>query len=526
MHYKYKKGSESIKELKDGANQVADMVGITLGPKGRPIVIQREYGKPIVTRDGVTVARHFSLKDQYKEQGVLLMKQVSTKMDDLVGDGTTTAMVIARALLNQMEFESYLGVEVDMLSIKKQIFETMEKIVNKIDEKKIIIESPEDIYKVAFVSSLDENISRMIMEIYKIVGKDGIITWNETKNTETTFEIKQGFEINRGYISGYMVNNPQTQEAIWEDSPILVTDEKIDSMDQIGPIVQKLVTAGVKKIVIVCEDMDVSVSSFLIASMLKGGVKSLVIKAPGFGERKPDQLMDICAVTGAKLISKTQGKQLETMELKDLGSANEVRAGFKSTLFIGGAGAKEDVENRINQIKQNMTDVKVNEIDLEFMKKRIARLTGGVGIIKLGAPTESVMEELAYKVEDAIGGVKAALAGGIVAGGGTCLRDIAEELRLSSSIAPTQGGEILLNAIEEPYKKILSNAGLKSEGKNINVLTGEEVSNMVEAGIIDPANTIKTAVKNAVSVVTQIYDSGGVMIIDEDEKKLKDNQEE
>lgn len=494
--------------LKRGVDQLADAVKVTLGPKGRNVVIDKGYGAPTITKDGVTVAKEIDLEDKFENIGAELVKEVASKTNDVAGDGTTTATVLAQAMI--AEGIKNITAGANPLAVKRGIEKGVEAVVKELKEKISKPVSGDEIEQVASISANDAEIGKTIAEAMKKMGQDGVITVEESQTFGVETEVVQGMRIDKGYASPYMVTNSDRMEAEYTDVPVLVTDKKISAIQDILPALEKLVQSGKKDIVIVADDVEGEVLTTFIVNKIRGTFHALAVKAPGFGDRRKEMLQDIAVVTGATFISEDVGRKLDSIDLDDLGMAHKVVATKDHTTFVGGKGDGEAVKARAAQIRKQLENTD-SEFDREKLQERLAKLSGGIGVIKVGAATEVEMKEKKHRIEDAVAATKAAVEEGIVPGGGVAL------LRTLSALEslPVNGEEavgvtILKKAIEEPIRAIATNAGkdgavVASEVKKMkgsegyNALT-DTYEDMLKAGIVDPTKVTRSALQNAASI--------------------------
>ena len=502
--------------LKEGVDALANAVKTTLGPKGRNVALDKKFGAPTVTHDGVTVAKEIELEDPFANMGAQLLKEAATKTNDVAGDGTTTATVLAQAIVH--EGLRNIAAGANAMLLKQGIDKAADAVVNHILTLATPVESRTEIAQVASISAADEEIGELIAEVMEKVGKDGVITIEESKGFEFETEYTEGMQIDRGYISPYFVTNTEGMVAEYEDPYILITDKKVSSIQDILPTVEIVARTG-KPLVIIAEDVDGEALATLVVNKLQGRFQSLAVKAPGFGDRRKEMLRDIAALTGARVISEEVGRKLDSVTLEDLGSARRVVATKDETTFVDGQGRKEDVEARVAQIRQQI-ETTTSDFDREKLQERLAKLAGGVAVIKVGAATETELKEKKHRVEDALSATRAAVEEGIVPGGGVTLVHAISALDGIEADGDVRTGvAILRRALEEPMRVIAGNAGVdgsvviervrqmqaeKGDQKiGYNVLTGEYV-NMLEAGIADPAKVTRSAVANAASIAGMI----------------------
>ncbi len=521
--------------LKRGVDKLADSVSTTLGPKGRNVALDKKFGAPTVTHDGVTVAKEIELEDPYENMGAQLLKEAATKTNDIAGDGTTTATVLAQAIVN--EGLKNVAAGANPMLIKRGIEAATEAITQHILEQATPISTKEEIAQVASVSAQDAEIGNLIAEVMDKVGKDGVVTVEESKGLEFETEYVEGMQFDRGYISPYFVNNPESMEASIEEPYILIYDKKISAAQDIVPILEKIVQIGKRDLVIISEDVDGEALATLVLNRLRGMLNVLAVKAPGFGDRRKAMLRDIAILTGGTVISEETGRKLETVALQDLGRAAKVISTKEDTVIIDGAGDEEAIKGRINEIR-NEIDASTSDYDREKLQERLAKLAGGVAVIRVGAATETELKEKKHRVEDALSATRAAVEEGIVPGGGVALVNAVAALdgvKLGNDDENT-GIQIMRKALEMPMRKITSNAGMdgsviiqevrraqkskKNHRIGYNVMSNEYVD-MIEAGIPDPAKVTRGAVENAASIAAMILTTEALITdVPEDEKPM------
>lgn len=502
--------SEDVRrKLESGVNKLADTVKVTLGPKGRNVILDKKFGAPLITNDGVTIAREIELEDPYENMGAQLVKEVATKTNDVAGDGTTTATLLAQAIIREGVKNVAAGANPMILKtgIEKAVNVAVEKLQNISKE----VEKHEDISDVASISAADKNIGELIAEAMDKVGKDGVITVEESKTMGTQLEVVEGMQFDRGYVSAYMVTDPEKMEASIDSPYILITDKKISNIQEILPVLEQLVQTG-RKLVIIAEDIEGEALTTLVLNKLRGTFECVAVKAPGFGDRRKAMLSDIAIVTGGVVISEELGYELKNASLDMLGRAKSVKITKDNTTIIDGDGAKAQIEERIRQIKAQIEDT-TSEFDKEKLQERLAKLAGGVAVIQVGAATEVEMKEKKLRIEDALNATKAAVEEGIVPGGGTALvTAIPEVEKLLDSLEGDErtGAKIIMRALEEPIRQIAANAGLEGSvvvekirhlevGFGFDAYKGEYV-NMIQAGIVDPTKVTRSALQNAASI--------------------------
>jgi chaperonin GroEL len=502
-------GSEARQRIIAGVNALSDAVRITLGPKGRNVVIDKKYGAPMITNDGVTIAKEIDLKDPFENMGAQLVKEVATKTNDIAGDGTTTATILAAAMIG----EGYKNVTAgaNPMALKKGIDMAVVKVCEELDKIKTDIgDSKEKIAQVATISSQDEEVGKLIANMMEMVGQDGIITVEESQSMGLEMEVVKGMHFDNGYISAYMVTDPARMEAVYEDVKILITDRKLTSIQEILPLIEKLVGAGRKELVIICEDVEGEALATFVLNKLRGVFSVLAIKAPAYGDRRKEMLRDIAALTGGKVITEELGLKLENAELADLGEARKVISEKDKTVIVEGKGHKKDVEARIAEIEV-LLDKTTSDFDKEKLVERRAKLAGGVGVIKVGAATETELKEKKHRIEDAVSATKAAVSEGIVPGGGVALMQAVHVLENIKADADTLTGvQIVKRALSYPLHQIAENAG-KDGAVIVHKVSEQKVGwgydaakdeyvDMVKAGIIDPKMVTRSALQNAASI--------------------------
>ena len=507
-------GEEARKSLQNGVDKLANAVKVTLGPKGRNVVLDKKYGSPLITNDGVTIAKEIELSDPFENMGAQLVKEVSVKTNDAAGDGTTTATVLAQALIN--EGMKNVAAGANPMIVKKGIKLAVDTAVATVVGNSKKVSGTEDIARVATVSSGDEVIGNLIAEAMGKVTADGVITVEESKTAETYSEVVEGMQFDRGYITPYMATDTDKMEAILDDALILITDKKIANIQEILPLLEQLVQSG-KKLLIIAEDIEGEALSTLIVNKLRGTFTCVAVKAPGFGDRRKEMLRDIAILTGGQVISEELGFDLKEATVDMLGTARQVKVSKENTIIVDGAGNSSDINDRINQIKNELA-VTTSEFDKEKLQERLAKLAGGVAVIKVGAATEIEMKEKKLRIEDALSATKAAVEEGIVAGGGVALINaipaVTDLLEKTSGDEKT-GVSIVLKSLEAPIRQIAFNSGLEgsviidkiiSSGKvNYGFDAYNEIyTDMLEAGIVDPTKVTRSALLNAASVASMV----------------------
>ena len=509
-----KRGEEARKALEAGVNTLADTVKVTLGPKGRNVVLDKKYGAPLITNDGVTIAKEVELEDPFENMGAQLVKEVSTKTNDVAGDGTTTATLLAQAMIH--EGLKNLAAGANPVVVKKGMAKAVEAAVAEVKKQAKTVDGSKDIARVGAVSSGDETIGQLIADAMDKVSSDGVITIEESKTAETYSEVVEGMQFDRGYITPYMVTDTEKMEADLDDPYILITDKKISVINDILEILQQLVQAG-KKLLIIAEDVEGEALSTLIVNRLRGTLNVVCVKAPGFGDRRKEMLQDIATLTGGTVISEEVGLELKNATIDMLGRARQVKVTKENTTIVDGAGDSQAIKDRVAQIRSQIANT-TSDYDKEKLQERLAKMAGGVAVIKVGAATETEMKEKKLRIEDALNATRAAVEEGVVAGGGTIFVNVipAVEALLDSVDGDEKTGvRIIAKALEAPIRQIAANAGLdgsvilekvRASGKNGYGFDAykEEYCDMVSAGIIDPAKVTRSALENAASVSAMV----------------------
>lgn len=502
-------GDEARKKIISGVQQLSDAVKITLGPKGRNVVIDKKYGAPTITNDGVTIAKEIELEDPFENMGAQLVKEVATKTNDIAGDGTTTATVLAEALIR----EGYRNITAgaNPMYLKKGIDKAVKTLVDELDKVKTDVgDSKERVSQVATISAQDENVGSLIADILEEVGHDGVVTVEESQTMGLEKEVVKGMHFDNGYISPYMVTDASRMEAVYEDVMILITDKKISSVQDVLPLIEKLVQAGKKELVIIGEDVEGEALATFVLNKIRGIFSVLAVKAPAYGDRRKEMLRDIAALTGGKVITEELGLKLENTELDDLGEARKVISDKDKTIIVEGKGKKEDVDARISEIKVHL-DKTTSDFDKEKLVERMAKLAGGVGVIKVGAATETELKEKKHRIEDAVSATKAAIQEGIVPGGGVALLQAADCLdAIEAEGDELTGVAIVKSCLSSPLHQIAQNAGkdgavivhkVLEQDKGFGYDAAKDTYvNMVESGIIDPKMVTRSALQNAASI--------------------------
>ena len=502
---------EARRALGRGVDQLANAVKVTLGPKGRNVVLDKKFGSPTITNDGVTIARDIELPDPFENMGAQLVKEVATKTNDVAGDGTTTATVLAQAMIQEGMRNVAAGA--NPMILKKGIETAVKTLVEEIKKRSIKVSGKSEIAQVASVSAADEEIGGLIAEAMEKVGNDGVITVEESKGLQTALNVVEGMQFDRGYISPYMVTDPDRMEAVMDNPYILITDRKISAIADMLPTLEKVVKVG-KELLIIAEDVEGQALATLVVNRLRGTFKAVAVKAPGFGDRRKAMLEDIAILTGGTVITEDMGRKLDSVELTDLGTARQVRITKDETTIIDGVGDKDVIAKRVSQIRAQVEET-TSEFDREKLQERLAKLSGGVAVIEVGAATEVEMKDKKLRIEDALNATRAAVEEGIVAGGGTTFIDIIPALNTLEATGDVQTGiNLVKRAVEEPLRQIAYNAGLEGSvvvekvknteaGVGFNALT-EEYIDMVKAGIVDPAKVTRSALQNAASIASLV----------------------
>ena len=526
--------------LKSGIDKAANTVKITLGPRGRNVALDKGYGSPTITNDGVSIAKEISFKDKFENMGAEIVKEVASKTNDIAGDGTTTSVVLLQAIVE--EGTRSLSAGTNALALKIGIERATKDIVEELKKFAKKIQNDEEIKQIATISSESEAIGKIIADTIKEVGKDGVVTVEESQSLGIDKEIVEGLEFDRGYVSAYMVTDPSRMEAVYKDAPILITDKKVSSVQEILPILQKVAESGKKDLVIIADDVEGEALTTFVVNKLRGTFNVLAIKAPGYGDRKEEMLQDIAVMTGGEFISEKTGIKFENATLEQLGRATKVIATKDSTVIVGGKGGKKNIEARIAQIRKQIEET-TSKFDKEKLGERLAKLSGGVAVIRVGAATETEMKYLKLKIEDAVNATKAAIEEGIVAGGGSALLKAA--LRVRQNIGNTlrqgkhfafdeygKGYSIVLDACERPIKQIIENCGFGSESiiledikkitnenAGLNAVTMQPIPDMIKSGIIDPLKVTRTALERAASAAAMLLTTEAAVAEEPEEKK-------
>ena len=506
-------GEDARKSLLEGVNKLADTVKVTLGPKGRNVVLDKSFGAPLITNDGVTIAKEIELEDKFENMGARLVKEVSTKTNDVAGDGTTTATVLAQSMIK--EGVKNVAAGADPMAIKRGIDKAVNTAVEGLREISSEVNGKEDIARVASISANNEEVGKLIADAMEKVSKDGVITIKKKKTSNTELNVVEGMQFDKGYVSPYMVTDTEKMEAVIDNPYILITDKKISNIQEILPLLENLMQQS-GKLVIICDDIEGEALSTLVLNKLRGVLNVVAVKAPGFGDKRKAMLEDISILTGGEVITSDLGLELKDTTIEQLGRAKQVKVQKENTIIVDGAGDKKLIEERVNQIKTQITETQ-SEYDKEQLQERLAKIAGGVAVIGVGAATEVEMKDKKLRIEDALSATKAAVEEGIVAGGGTALINVipkVEELISNLENGEKLGAQIVLQALEEPVKQIARNSGLEpavivDKVKQSKVGVGfdaanEEYVDMKKSGIVDPTKVTRSALQNAASIASMV----------------------
>lgn len=520
MAKEIKYNNDARSKLVEGVNKLANTVKVTLGPKGRNVVLEKSFGTPLITNDGVSIAKEIELEDHFENMGAKLVSEVASKTNDIAGDGTTTATVLTQAIV--LEGIKNVTAGANPVGIRRGIEKATKSAVDALHTMSKAVSSKEEIAQVAAISSGHEEVGELIATAMEKVGNDGVITIEESKGIETELDVVEGMQFDRGYLSQYMVTDNEKMEAELDKPYILITDKKVSNIQDLMPVLQEIIKAN-RPLLIIADDVDGEALTTLLVNKLRGTLNVCAVKAPGFGDRRKEMLRDIAILTGGQVISEDLGRELASTTLADLGQANKVIVDKDSTVIVEGAGNKEEIKERIELIRSQIGETS-SEFDRDKLKERLAKLSGGVAVIKVGAATETVLKELKLRIEDALNATRAAVEEGIVSGGGVALIQATKEV--AKLVAETEGDErtgveIVLRALEEPIRQIAMNAGLEGaviveklkhvdEGIGFNAATGEWV-NMIESGIVDPTKVTRSALQNAASVAALILTTEAVV---------------
>ncbi|MEI3435789.1 MAG: chaperonin GroEL [Clostridia bacterium] len=513
MAKQIKFGEDARKSLLEGVNKLADTVKVTLGPKGRNVVLDKSFGAPLITNDGVTIAKDIELEDKFENMGARLVKEVSEKTNDVAGDGTTTATVLAQSMIK--EGVKNVAAGADPMAMKRGIDKAVNSAVEELKKISVPVNGKEDIARVASISANNDEVGELIAEAMEKVSKDGVITIEESKTSNTELNVVEGMQFDKGYVSPYMVTDTEKMEAVVDNPYILITDKKISNIQEILPLLENLMQQS-GKLVIICDDIEGEALSTLVLNKLRGVLNVVAVKAPGFGDKRKAMLQDIAILTGGEVITSDLGLELKDTQIEQLGRARQVKVQKENTIIVDGAGDKQQIADRVGQIKAQINETK-SEYDKEGLQERLAKMAGGVAVIEVGAATETEMKDKKLRIEDALSATKAAVEEGIVAGGGTALINVAPAVE--KTVEGLTGGEklgatIVLKALEEPVKQIARNAGLEpaviaDNVKKSEVGVGfdaskEEYVDMKKSGIVDPTKVTRSALQNAASIASMV----------------------
>ena len=527
MAKEIKFGEDARKSLLNGVNQLADTVKVTLGPKGRNVVLDKQFGSPLITNDGVTIAKEIELSDPFENMGAQLVKQVSTKTNDVAGDGTTTATVLAQSMIR--EGVKNVAAGGDPMAIKRGMDKAVNSAVEELKKISVPVNGKEDIARVASISANNEEVGNLISEAMEKVSKDGVITIEESKTSNTELDIVEGMQFDKGYVSPYMVTDTEKMEAIMDNPYILITDKKISSIQEILPLLETLMQQS-GKLLIVCEDLEQEALSTLVLNKLRGVLNVVAVKAPSYGDKRKAMLQDMAVLTGGEVITSDLGLELKDVTIEQLGRAKQVKIQKENTIIVDGAGDKQEIADRVNQLKAQIAEEK-SEFEKENLQERLAKIAGGVAVIGVGAATEIEMKDKKLRIEDALSATKAAVEEGIVAGGGTAYLNIIDEVeKVVDSLDEDEkiGGKIVLKALEEPAKQIAINAGLEpavivekvkqsEKGIGFNAANNTYVD-MKKAGIVDPTKVSRSALQNAASIASMVLTTESIVTEKKEEK--------
>ncbi|SFA57880.1 chaperonin GroEL [Anoxybacillus pushchinoensis] len=526
MAKEIKFSEEARRAMLRGVDKLADAVKVTLGPKGRNVVLEKKFGSPLITNDGVTIAKEIELEDPFENMGAKLVAEVASKTNDVAGDGTTTATVLAQAMIREGLKNVTAGA--NPMGIRKGIEKAVAVAVEELKAISKPIEGKDSIAQVAAISAADEEVGQLIAEAMERVGKDGVITLEESKGFTTELDVVEGMQFDRGYVSPYMITDSDKMEAVLDNPYILITDKKVSSIQELLPVLEQVVQQG-KPLLIIAEDVEGEALATLVVNKLRGTFTAVAVKAPGFGDRRKAMLQDIAILTGGEVITEELGRELKSTTIASLGRATKVVVTKEHTTIVGGAGRAEDIQARINQIRAQLEET-TSEFDREKLQERLAKLAGGVAVIKVGAATETELKERKLRIEDALNATRAAVEEGIVAGGGTALMNVYNKVAaIEAEGDEATGVKIVLRAIEEPVRQIAQNAGLEGSviverlktekaGVGFNAATGEWVD-MIEAGIVDPTKVTRSALQNAASVAAMFLTTEAVVADKPEENK-------
>lgn len=524
---------EARTSVKDGVDKAADAVKVTLGPRGRNVILDKGYGGPHMTNDGVTIAKEITLSDKFENMGAEIVKEVANKTNDLAGDGTTTSVVLLQALVDEGMKHTTMGLSA--MAIRSGMERAAEDVVSVLKSVAKPVAGAKEVRQVATISAESEDIGAIIAEVIGKVGENGVVTVEESQGTELDYDVVEGMEFDRGYISPYMVTNPERMEAEYKDAAVLITDKKISSIQEVLPVLEKIAQSGKKELVVIADDVEGEALATLVVNKLRGAFSVLAVKAPGYGDRKKDILEDIATVTGGQVVSEDLGMKLEDVDLDVLGRAHKVISKKDSTAIVGGKGKKKDIESRVASLQQQH-DSSDSTFDKEKFAERIAKLSGGVAVIRVGAATETEMKYLKDKIDDAVNATKAAIAEGIVAGGGSALVKVAAKAEKGADfkkMGPEEevGYKVVLKALERPLRQIAINAG-KEDGSVVvadvkkgkassgyDAKNDEVIDDMLDAGIIDPVRVTRGSVQHAVSAAAILLTTEAAIADEPEDKK-------
>lgn len=520
--------TEARQKIQEGVNKLADTVKVTLGPKGRNVVLEKSFGAPLITNDGVTIAKEIDLEDAFENLGAQLVKEVATKTNDVAGDGTTTATLLAQALVR--EGLRNIAAGANPMGLKRGMKEVADFVIQKIQSNAKEVDTMDAIANVGTISAGEEAIGKMIAEAMEKVGKDGVITVEDSKTMENALEVVEGMQFDRGYLSPYMVTDTEKMVAELEDPYILITDKKIGNIQDILPLLEQIVQSG-KTLLIIAEDVEGEALATLVLNKIRGTFNAVAIKAPGYGDRRKEMLQDIAVLTGGRVITEDLGLDLKTATIDMLGRAAKVNIDKEKTVIVSGHGDKDAIAQRVEQIKKQIENTE-SEYDKEKLKERLAKLGGGVAVLRVGAATETEMKDKKLRIEDALSATRAAVEEGIVAGGGTAMVDvIADAEKFVGDLAGDEkvGGQIIVRSLEEPLRQIVANAGLEPSvvvekvkasaiGEGFDA-ANEQYVNMFEAGIVDPTKVTRSALQNAVSIASMFLTTEAAVVTKPEEKK-------
>ena len=528
MAKEIKFGEEARKSLMNGVNQLADTVKVTLGPKGRNVVLDKKFGAPLITNDGVTIAKEIELDDPFENMGAQLVKEVSTKTNDVAGDGTTTATVLAQSMIR--EGVKNVAAGGDPMAIKRGMDKAVKVAVDALKKISSPVQGKEDIARVASISANNEEVGELISEAMEKVSKDGVITIEESKTSQTELNVVEGMQFDKGYVSPYLVTDTEKMEAVLDNPYILITDKKISNIQEILPLLEALMQQS-GKLLMICDDVESEALSTLVLNKLRGVLNVVAVKAPGYGDKRKEMLQDIAILTGGEVITSDLGLELKDTQIEQLGRAKQVKVQKENTIIVDGMGDKQAIADRVNQIRAQLEEEK-SEYEKEKLQERLAKIAGGVAVIGVGAATEVEMKDRKLRMEDALSATKAAVEEGIVAGGGTAFVNIIPEVeKLANSLSGDEklGAKIIQKALEEPVKQIAVNAGLEpavilqkvkesKEGIGFNAAT-EEYVDMKKSGIVDPTKVSRSALQNAASIASMVLTTESIVT---DKKEPKD----